>query len=163
MMEKREQLPQGMEEKLAVLEQIAHAFRKEKICWAVGGSLLLYFKGITRTVHDIDLMVWEPDIEKARRLLLTMGTLCPPRPQGSYRTRHFLEFVLGGVEVDVMAGFVILKDDQAWDCSLQPEQISEYLPLGGEVIPLQELSLWKKYYTLMDRQAKVKLLEEHGV
>lgn len=163
MMEKREQLPQGMEEKLEVLKQIARAFREEKICWAVGGSLLLYFKGITRTVHDIDLMVWEPDIEKARRLLLTMGTLCPPRPQGSYRTRHFLEFVLGGVEVDVMAGFVILKEDQVWDCSLQPEQISEYLPLGEEVIPLQELSLWKKYYTLMDRKEKVKLLEEHGV
>lgn len=83
-MEKREQLPQGMEEKLAVLEQIAHAFRKEKICWAVGGSLL-------------------------------------------------------------------------------PEQINEYLSLKGEVIPLQKLSLWKNYYALMDRQEKVKLLEQHGV
>lgn len=156
-------LPQGMEEKLKVLKQIARAFREEKICWAVGGSMLLYFKGVTQTVHDIDLMVWEPDIEKARRLLLTMGILCPPRPQGSYRTRHFLELVIEGVEVDVMAGFVIQKGDQAWDCSLQPEQISEYLPLGDEVIPLQELSLWKKYYALMDRREKVELLEQHGV
>ena len=150
----------GIPEKLKVLGKIAAAFEEQQILWAVGASLLLWFKGKVPSFQDIDLMVYEPDLEKARAALEALGTLQPPKPQGRYRTRHFLEFLVEGVEVDLMAGLVILAEGREWDCSLTPDQVAEYYPLAGRAIPLQSLELWKRYYALMGRPEKARLLEE---
>ncbi len=150
----------GIPEKLEVLKEIAAAFGERQILWAVGGSLLLYFKGKVSAFQDIDLMVYEPDGEKARAVLEALGTLHPPKPRGRYRTRHFLEFTIRGVEVDMMAGMVILEGETAHDCSLTPDQVAEYYLLEGQAIPLQDLALWKEYYRLMGRPEKVRLLED---
>ena len=40
------------EEKLQVLVQLAALFNEHEIQWAVGGSLLLYFKGLVSDFHD---------------------------------------------------------------------------------------------------------------
>lgn len=159
-MTRKEAVNPGIPEKLEVLGKIAAAFEEEQILWAVGGSLLLYFKGKVPSFQDIDLMVYEPDVEKARAALETLGALQPPKPQGRYRTHHFLEFVVEGVEVDLMAGMVILAEGREWDCSLTPDQVAEYYPLAGRAIPLQSLALWKEYYRLMGRPEKVRLLED---
>lgn len=148
-----------LEKKLRLLAKIARVLNAHHILWAVGGSILLYFKGKTDTVHDLDLMVHEDDAAALKQLLLPMGTLAPPNPNRRYKTRQFLEFTIDGIDVDVMAGFVIVKDGKEYDCSLLPEQIAEYLPLYGERIPLQSLSDWRNYYTLMDRPAKVALID----
>lgn len=47
------------EEKLQVLVQLAELFNEHEIQWAVGGSLLLYFKGLVSDFHDLDLMIDE--------------------------------------------------------------------------------------------------------
>ena len=52
------------ERKLDVLADIARALNQSGVTWAVGGSLLLYFKGKTGVFRDIDLMVCETDVEK---------------------------------------------------------------------------------------------------
>ena len=51
------------ERKLDVLADIARALNQSGVTWAVGGSLLLYFKGKTGVFRDIDLMVCETDVE----------------------------------------------------------------------------------------------------
>ncbi len=148
------------EKKLEVLCRIAHALNEEGALWALGGSLLLYFKGRTDTFHDIDIMAGEADIETVKRRLCALGELLPPKPKPGYKTRHFLEFVIDGVEVDVMAGFVIVKEGVDYDCSLLPEQVAEHISLEGEDIPLQSLSDWRRYYELMGRPEKAKLASE---
>lgn len=40
--------------KLEVLTQIAHMLNESQVLWAVGGSMLLYFKGKTDVFHDIE-------------------------------------------------------------------------------------------------------------
>ena len=107
--------------------------------WALGTSMLLYFKGITSAFHDIDLMVADHDAECVRTILLEMGELRPsdPVPNPMYRTKTFMEFLIESIEVDVMAGFAIVHEGTAYDCSLREEQIVEKMPLGTEVIPLQ--------------------------
>ena len=45
-----------VKEKLELLEKIAYHFNKENVEWALGASMLLYFKGITTEFNDIDLM-----------------------------------------------------------------------------------------------------------
>ncbi|MFQ8833366.1 MAG: hypothetical protein ACLR7U_11200 [Ruthenibacterium lactatiformans] len=51
------------ERKPDVLADIARALNQSGVTWAVGGSLLLYFKGKTGVFRDIDLMVCETDVE----------------------------------------------------------------------------------------------------
>lgn len=147
------------EKKLEVLFRIAHSLNRGKVLWALGGSLLLYLKGKTDTFHDIDLMVGERDAEEAERRLSALGELLPQKSKAGYKTRRFLEYVIDGVEVDMMAGFVIVRDGVDYDCSLLPEQVAEYIQLKGETIPLQSLDDWRRYYELMGRTEKVKLIE----
>ena len=148
-----------IEKKLQVLTDIAHGFNQDKVLWAVGASLLLYFKGISDTFHDIDIMVGEADIEKVKARLLGMGQLALPNPNMQYKTRHFLEFTIKGIDVDIMAGFVIVKDGNEYDCALLPEQIAESIQLNGESIPLHSLQLWRHYYALMGRTSKVEMID----
>ncbi len=147
------------EKKLKVLCRIARALNEEGVLWALGGSLLLYFKGRTGDFHDIDIMAGETDIETVKRRLCALGELLPKKPNPGYKTRHFLEFIIDGVEVDVMAGFVIVKDGKDYDCSLLPEQVAEHISLEGEDIPLQSLGDWRRYYELMGRPEKAALAE----
>ncbi len=147
------------DKKLTVLSQIARVFNENRVLWAVGGSLLLYFKGKTDVFHDIDLMVGEGDIERAEKLLLTLGELLPENRNARYKTRHFLEFNIDGVDVDVMAGFVIVSDGREYDCSLSKAQVTEHVCVNGELIPLQMLSDWRRYYELMGRTSKVEMID----
>ena len=88
-----------------------------------------------------------------------MGELQPANPNVQYKTRVFLEYVIDDVDMDVMAGFVIVKDGQEYDCALKKEEIVETVPVNGQQIPLQSLETWKYYYKLMGRDKKVKMLE----
>lgn len=148
-----------IEHKLNVLSSIAEKLNSAKLTWAVGASLLLYFKGISDSFNDIDLMVVEADAERAKSLLLDMGQMQPPKPNGNYKTPYFYEFVIDGVEVDVMGGFIIVKDGQNYDCSLTRDMIVEHIVVNGQSIPLQAVSDWRRYYKLMRREAKVAMID----
>ena len=150
------------QKKIELLQRIAHRLNEAHVRWALGASMLLYFKGITSSFHDIDLMVADHDAECVRTILSEMGELCPPNPKLNpmYRTKTFMEFLIDSVEVDVMAGFAIVKGGKVYDCALRKEQIVEKMPLGTEVIPLQSPSLWCKYYRLMGRAEKAEMVEK---
>ena len=71
----------GTQEKIQLLLRIAHRLNESHVEWALGASMLLYFKGITSDFHDIDLMVADHDAECVRTILSEMGELCPPNPK----------------------------------------------------------------------------------
>lgn len=144
---------------LAVLKRVAAALNRAHITWCLGASGLLYFKGKLDHFHDIDILVLEDDVPRLRKILLEMGTLAPPNPNAQYKTRHFLEFTIDGIDVDVMGGFVIVCDGIAHDCSLLPEQITETVSLEAETIPLHDPDLWRQYYEWMGRPHKAALLK----
>ena len=148
------------QKKLKVLSDIASVFNQNYITWAVGGSMLLYFKNKTDEFHDIDLMVLEEDAQKVRSLLLGMGTLAPMSQDEQYKTTYFFEFTIHQVEVDIMAGMRIVCHEKEYDCSLKPEHISEYITVNGERIPLHSLDVWRRYYQLMGRPAKVEMIDQ---
>ena len=150
-----------IQEKIELLEKIAHRLNEAQAVWALGGSMMLYFNGIVSDFHDIDLMVSEHDGETARAILSEMGEMCPPKanPNSIYRTKLFMEFTVEGIDVDVMAGFSIERDGKLFDCSLYPEQIVENMNLGTERIPMQSPQLWCKYYRLMGREEKAAMVD----
>ena len=59
--------------KLSVLKKIANELNKMNVTWAIGASMLLYFKGILLDFNDIDIMVANEDIEQVRKTLMKMG------------------------------------------------------------------------------------------
>ena len=148
--------------KIELLKKIAQRFNAANITWALGASMLLYFKGITPTFHDIDLMISNEDVECVRKILSEMGELQPPNPNPKYKTKAFMEFVINSMDVDVMAGFAILNNGKIYDCSLTKEQIVEWLSLEDVKIPLQSPLLWRRYYELMGRKEKVDMIN-HAV
>ena len=147
-------------EKIELLKKIAHRFNESNVVWALGASMLLYFKGIVPDFHDIDLMVVNSDVECVRRILSEMGEIQPSKPNSKYQTKLFMEYVIDFIDVDVMAGFSILNDGELFDCSLKEEQIIEWMSLDGEKIPLQSPLLWCEYYKLMGRKEKVEMIEK---
>lgn len=152
-----------VKEKLELLEKIAYYFNKENVEWALGASMLLYFKGITTEFHDIDLIVSTDDVKKVKDILLGMGKIQESnQDQNSiYRTKTFMEFVIDDIDVDVMAGLAILYEGKLYDCSLSENQIVEKIKLGRELVPLQSPQLWCKYYQLMGRKEKMKMVERY--
>ena len=152
-----------VKEKLELLEKIAYHFNKENVEWALGASMLLYFKGITTEFHDIDLMVSTDDAKKVKDILLGMGKIqeSNQNQDSIYRTKIFMEFVIDDIDVDVMAGLAIIYEGKLYDCSLSKEQIVEKIKLGKELVPLQSPQLWCKYYQLMGRKEKVKMIERY--
>ena len=148
-----------LNKKIKLLKEIAQRFNTAYITWALGASMLLYFKGITSMFNDIDLMISNDDAESVRKILSEMGELQPPNPNPKYKTKVFMEFVINSVDVDVMAGFSILNDGKIYDCSLDKDQIVEWFTLGNTKIPLQSPLLWCEYYKLMGRKEKVDMIE----
>ncbi len=149
-----------IEHKLKVLSEIAERLNQAGITWALGGSAMLYLNHISEEFHDLDLMMMEADADAAKNILLGMGTLLQSKPNEHYYSASFLEFVIMDTDVDVMAGFHIIKDGVDHDCSLAAEDISQEVMIHGQRIPLHSVEMWKNYYELMDRPAKVKLIEE---
>ena len=147
------------DQKIELLKEIARRFHAAGITWALGASMLLYFKGIASEFHDIDLMISDEDVDSARRILSEMGELQPPNPNPKYKTKAFMEFVINFVDVDVMAGFSIQHDGKLYDCSLNNDQIVEWLTLEDVRIPLQSPMLWCSYYELMGRKEKVAMIK----
>jgi hypothetical protein len=148
-----------VEHKLTVLSQIAKELNQKSLSWAVGASLLLYFKGIVPDFHDIDIMVTEDDVNEAKAVLLSFGTMQPPNPNMAYKTKHFMEFIVEGVEIDVMAGFVIVNHNKEYQISFGKADIKEYIKIKGVSIPLQSVEAWRTYYQLMGRSEKVELID----
>lgn len=145
--------------KLTLLSQIAKELNNRNVTWAIGASMLLYFKGITFEFHDIDIMVSEEEFDIAKEILLSFGKMQPPNPNNKYRTRYFGEFNVDGVDIDVMAGFIIVDKDKEYYFPLKRETIKDFTEVNGISIPLQAIEEWHTYYKLMGRTEKVKMIE----
>ncbi len=152
----------GTEEKISLLKRIAHRLNEAQVEWCLGASMMLYFKEIVSEFHDIDLMISVDDVEVVESILSEMGTLCPSDqvPNPMYQTKCFMEYVIDAIDVDVMAGFAIVREGEVYDCSLCTDQITDQLMLEDEVIPMQSPRLWCTYYRLMGRNAKADLIEK---
>lgn len=150
-----------IEKKMNVLTKVAKELNVNNITWAIGASLLLYFKGITGEFNDIDIMVAENDVEKIKKILLSFGKLYPKNPNIQYKTKDFMEFNIEGIDFDVMAGFTIINNNVEHYFPLEKKNIKEHFDLQDVAIPLQSLEEWLTYYKLMDRTEKVKMINNY--
>ncbi len=147
---------------LHILAKTAHQLNQEKIDWAVGASLLLYYKDITDVFHDIDIMIGVEDAARVEKILLDLGAVKEAsNPNAMYKTKCFMEFCLEEVEIDILAGMVISHNGIDEDCSFQKEQIEAYTQQDGETIPLYSLNEWRRFYSMMGRENKVLMIDDN--
>ena len=149
----------NVKDKLNLLSQIAKELNEKNVTWAVGASVLLYFKGITSEFNDIDIMIAEEDVETVKEALLSFGKMQAPNPNVEYKTKYFLEFQIDGVDIDVMAGFIIIDNGGEYYFPLYKEHIKEFTEIDGIKIPLQSLEEWRTFYQLMGRYEKVNMID----
>ena len=122
-----------------------------------GASLLLYLKGKAPGFHDIDLLVAEADLPRARAELAALGAL-QPRPNPGSRPGIFSSLWCRA-DVDVMAGLVVVSGGSDHAFPLEPGDVQDWAEVDGVTVPLHSLAQWRTLYQLMGRPEKVRMID----
>lgn len=148
-------------EKLELLSTIANDFNNADITWNLGASCMLYLREIVSEFNDIDIMVAVEDIDKVEAIMSKYGTPIKRVPNDKYKTTYFYEYEIDGVDIDIMAGFVIVSKDKDYEFAITKNEEYDSYNLKGVDIKLASVEEWYKYYSLMGRTNKVKLLQNY--
>lgn len=144
------------------LAEVAGALNRDGVHWGVGGSVLLQHFGLENQPHDIDIVVAEQDAESAAQVLDRLGTRKTRSEQGSYVTFRFLEYVVDGTDIDVMAGLGIRHSAGIYLYAFDERAVTDSMPAGTAVVPLTALEDWYVLYQLMvGREQRVRVIENY--
>jgi len=139
---------------LDVLARIAGELNESGITWAVGASMLLHQYALADHPNDIDIIVRAEHAEEASRVLRAMGEGLPAAQSPLFDTRLFRKFRIGGVGVDLMAGFRIRHPEGVYEYAFGDSSVSERRTIGGEVVAFAALEDWFVLYQLMPEKAE---------
>ncbi|MCX6085187.1 MAG: hypothetical protein NTX94_01940 [Caldiserica bacterium] len=145
------------------LVRIARALNQAGVHWGIGASVLLYYYGLVDAPHDIDIVISEADADVVASILGGLGREAPGDPARSlYSTSRFLEYIVDGTDVDVMAGFAIRHRSGTYVFPFDDRSVTMRKSVDGVTIPFSSLEDWYVLYQLMPgREAKVKLIEDY--
>lgn len=157
-----------------VLNKVADKLNKENITWGIGASVMLHHYGLVAMPNDIDILVDIKDIEKVDGILKEMGEKKPLNPIKTYSTKYFYEYEVQGVDIDVMAGFIINHEAGKYEYTFHKDSLvfekTNYNShdLSGEhtieniILPFTTLEDWYVLYQLIPgRENKVQLIEDY--
>lgn len=149
-----------MDKKLEkVLIQISKALNNSDILWSVGASLLLNRYGLVDNPTDIDITTLASDIHQIDKILSSIGQKQAESTSDIYLTDYFYEYVIDGVNVDVMAGLKIRSGNSVFTYDFDKESVPHCFEINNVKIPFSTLEEWSILYQLMpQREAKVKLI-----
>jgi hypothetical protein len=149
----------------STLACIAKELNMNKISWVVGASVMLHFHGLVDCPHDIDILVDEKDIDKAKSVLDNLGTVIYDGSnviKEPYLTKHFYTYEIKDVEADVMSGFILSHCNGQYELFFDSDTITSYAEIDDVSIPLSSPEDWYVLYQLMiNREPKVKLIENY--
>lgn len=145
-----------------ILKKIAELLNDQNITWAVGASVMLNHYGIIQGPKDIDILVDLKDIHKLDNVLSKIGEKQERLPNKIYKTRYFYEYIIDGIEIDVMSGLCICFNGQDHSFDFTRDSIGDFMEIGNIKIPLSKLTDWYEIYKLLpNREEKVRLIEEY--
>lgn len=150
-----------LEHKLDILKHIAERFNEKNIIWNLGASAMLYLRGIVDDFSDIDLFVRQKDIKIAKEILETLGKMKPQHRHKTYKTEVFCEYVIDDVDIDLISGFKILKDQNLYDLSFDENEVFDTHEIDHIVVYMDSIHNWIKYYEIMGRDNKVNMLKKY--
>lgn len=144
------------------LSYMGEKFNKSNIVWGVGASILLNQFGLIDKPNDIDILVDIKDIERADEILKSMGEKKQWEKTATYSTKYFYEYIIDGIDVDVMSGFAVNHSSGVFEYAFDHNSISEFKVINGVKIPFTSLEDWYVIYQLIpNREPKVKMIEKY--
>ena len=146
------------EPRLPIVAKICKVLNDAGVRYAIGGSTLLFIKGISFSFNDLDLMVLVEDAEKAREVLKTIGEYHPSDKKSSSKT--FDEFTVDGLDVDVISGFILESYGKQYDCSFKNEN-TEVFDLLGTPVVLDSLQAWYDIYLYLGRVQRARYIKDY--
>jgi hypothetical protein len=147
---------------LNTLSYIGEKLNEGRVIWAVGASMLLNQHGLVDKPNDIDILVDLKDIEKADEIFKNIGEKKEWEKTDDYSTKYFYEYVINGIDVDVMSGLRINYNKGVFEYNFCGRSISEIKKINGVDIPLTSLEEWYVIYQLISgREAKVNMIEKY--
>lgn len=152
----------GVNRMFNTLADIGKKLNEANIVWGVGASLLLNHYGLVDKPNDIDILVHKKDIEKVDALLQSIGQKKIRDRDTTYSTKYFYEYIVNGVDIDVMAGLTINHPEGSYKYVFDTQSISKKYEVNNIAIPLTSLEDWFVLYQLIPkREEKVKLIQEY--
>ena len=144
----------------STLLAIAKKFNDHNIMWGIGGSLMLKNYGIVDKCNDIDLIVDVKDYKMVDKILSDLGIKEPVASKANYGTKHFSKYIVNGVEVDIIAEFIIYHDEGQYEYIFDNNSICKQSDKGIE-LPYTKVEDWYILYLLMEREQKAVLIEQY--
>ena len=138
----------------SVIKMVAQLLNDEEIIWGVGASVMLSHYGIVQDPGDIDIMVDMKDIHRLDSILSRLGERVEGVPDETYKTRFFYEYMIDGVEVDVMAGLCIHNGGRDHFFDFTRDSIGGSMEVDGVEVPLAKLEEWYEIYRVIPGRGK---------
>lgn len=132
------------------LVQIARHLNERGIVWALGGSLVLKHHGLVKSARDIDILVTYEGLEAADEELSSLGYKQTKMPNPLFQTTYFYEYVINGIEVDLMCDFKIVRDP-VYTYLFDSECVVGADFIEDVRIPYTSVEDWYILYQLMNR------------
>jgi hypothetical protein len=148
-------MAKNINEVIKGLTLLAGKLNSAEIKWSLGGSLLLYFKGLISEANDIDIVVHEDDY-LALLEVLDQYDYTYMEPNELYLTEHFFSLRSNDIEVDIMINFKVQNESLTYN---YPFNIKEQISIDNTLIFLASLDEWHNAYKAMGRDDKVRLIE----
>lgn len=153
-------LQMSIDHKIETLVLVAKLFNQHSITWVLGASCMLYLRGIVDDFHDIDMIVCLEDMNKVKELL-NQYMLSEFNCNELYKTKEFIEYRIQNVDIDIMADFTIVNNHKEYVFPLKKGTKRDHIVLNHSTIYLDTVSHWLKYYQLMGRVDKVKMIKNY--
>jgi hypothetical protein len=144
------------------LSYIGEKLNEENILWGVDASILLSHYNLVNSPNDIDILVALKDIHKADEILKSLGNKKTREANDSYSTEYFNEYVINGIDVDVMSGLTLNHEEGKYEQIFDEASIVDEMLVNDVKIPLTSLEDWYIIYQLIPgREYKVSLIENY--
>ena len=152
----------GVKVLFQTLSYIGEKLNKENILWGVGASILLNHYDMVNNPKDIDILVALEDIHKVDEILKPLGHKKVRELNDSYSTEYFNEYVINGIDIDVMSGLTLNHEEGKYTQIFDRASIVDKMDVDDVKIPLTSLEDWYIIYQLIPgREHKVSLIENY--
>ncbi|WP_027631763.1 hypothetical protein [Clostridium hydrogeniformans] len=145
------------------LKLIGEKLNEENIIWALGASMMLNHYNLVENPNDIDIIVDLKDAEKADSILRSLGDKIERPRIKEYSTKYFYEYMVHGIDIDLMSGFIINYDKVSYEYKFNKSSIRDFKVIDNCKIPLTSLEDWYILYSLMDNREKKVAIVENGL
>ncbi|WP_175074406.1 hypothetical protein [Terribacillus sp. AE2B 122] len=130
-----------------------------EIEYAVGGSLLLYLKGLSVSPNDVDILVEPWQFAIAKEVLQNRAVKSEDKlAQGRFKTKSCTTFTMSdGVQVDLMTGFAVSYANSVFEMPFSA--VREQTRAGA--LPLASMEAWYIMYWLLPGKEDKRSIMEH--